>query len=234
MVTLTAVLEFGLLVAGGAVIYMIIRGWLPKAAEFDFEPELSITRKDGWAFLDLVLTNHSKKNIWAEQATFVLDDLNADFQGATAKGQETLRIRQELGRGETLRISLVETFYVAAGKPQGEYSFLASGTVRYRADNTWYEIGLHTHRVRMVALNAVRLLRMRWYDQTTPAAAPRAPAPARSRATSTSADALGRLAAPHFPSSVSGNRIRRFRTEPLFRTACCGGYSRSSYRFRRA
>jgi hypothetical protein len=159
-----AFLEYGLLFAGAALAYWAIRRWLPKVSEFDFEPELSITRKNGWAFLDLVLVNNSRVPIFAESATFAVADLDADFQGAPASAEQNLQIREEIAAGEVLRISLVETVYLAAGKPQGEYSFLISGSIRYRAENNWYEIALQTYRVRMIALTAVRLLRMRWYD----------------------------------------------------------------------
>ena len=72
------------------------------------------------------------------------------------------------------RISLIETVYNAAGKPQGEYSFLISGVVRYRVQETnWFEITLQTYRVRMIALSAIRLLQMRWYDQPSTASGAR-------------------------------------------------------------
>ena len=133
---------------------------------------MTITRKNGWALLDLVLQNHSKLPIWAEQATFALADLDADFQGTAATEEGILLIRETVRPGGMLRISLIETVYNAAGKPQGEYSFLISGVVRYRAEESnWFEITLQTYRVRMIALSAIRLLRMRWYDQPTTAAA---------------------------------------------------------------
>lgn len=154
----------------GALAYFVVRRWLPRSTAFDLEPELSITRKNGWALLDLALQNHSDLPIWAERATFALADLDADFQGAAASSEGVLPIRAMIGPGETLRISLIETVYNAAGKPQGEYSFLISGVIRYQVEKSWFEITLQTYRVRMIALSAVRLLRMRWYDQ--PAAAP--------------------------------------------------------------
>ena len=60
---------------------------------------------------------------------------------------------------------MIETVYKAAGKPQGEYSFLISGSVKYRDGNNLFQISLQTYRVRMIALSPIRLLRMRWYDQ---------------------------------------------------------------------
>jgi hypothetical protein len=149
---------------------LAVRRWLPQGAAYDLEPELSITRKNGWALLDLILQNHSDTPIWAEEATFAMADLDADFQGAAASSEGTLRIRETVRPGGALRISLIETVYNAAGKPQGEYSFLISGVIRYQANDTWFEITLQTYRVRMIALSAIRLLQMRWYDQ--PAAVP--------------------------------------------------------------
>jgi hypothetical protein len=156
----------------GTLAYFTSRRLNPRSTAYDLEPELSITRKNGWALLDLVLLNHSDSPIWAEQATFALADLDADFQGAVATGEGTLIIRETVRPGGMLRISLIETVYNAAGKPQGEYSFLVSGIVRYRAsESSWFEITLQTYRVRMIALSAIRLLRMRWYDQQPSAAA---------------------------------------------------------------
>lgn len=163
---LTVTLELVGIVLAGALAYFAFRHRLPRDAAYDLEPELNITRKNGWALLDLVLQNHSKFPIWAEQATFALADLDADFQGAAPSGEGILLIRETVRPGGTLRISLIETVYYAAGKPQGEYSFLISGVVRYRAEESnWFEITLQTYRVRMIALSAIRLLRMRWYDQ---------------------------------------------------------------------
>jgi hypothetical protein len=156
----------GVLVFIGGLAYLGSRRWFPRTAAYDLEPELSITRKNGWALLDLVLRNNSNLPIWAEQATFAVGDLDADFQGAVATNEGTLIIRETVRPGGMLRISLIETVYNAAGKPQGEYSFLISGVVRYRAQETsWFEIALQTYRVRMIALSAIRLLQMRWYDQ---------------------------------------------------------------------
>src|ERR1700733_2039600 len=105
----------------GGLAYVAVRRLLPRDTTFDLEPELSITRKNGWALLDLVLQNRSKQPIWAEQATFALADLDADFQGTAASGEGALLIRQTLRPGSALRISLIEPVYTAAGKPQGEY-----------------------------------------------------------------------------------------------------------------
>ncbi len=117
----------------GSLTYLASRRWFPRSAEYDLEPELSITRKNGWALLDLVLVNHSNSPIWAEKANFAVADLDADFQGAVPTNEASLVIRETVRPGGMLRISLIETVYNAAGKPQGEYSFLISGVVRYRA-----------------------------------------------------------------------------------------------------
>jgi len=152
--------------AVAAPTYFLIRRRFPRDAAYDLEPELSITRKNGWALLDLVLQNRSDVPIWVEQATFAVADLDADFQGAAASGEGMLLIRETVRPRGMLRISLIETVYNAAGKPQGEYSFLISGVVRYRSqESSWFEITLQTYRVRMIAQSAIRLLRMRWYDQ---------------------------------------------------------------------
>jgi hypothetical protein len=161
---LTLTIELALVFLG-IVLTLIARRWMSGSFEFDFEPELSITRKNGWALLDLVLVNHCKVPISAEVANFAFADVDADFQGAAATEQSELLLRAEVAPGDTLRVSLLETVYTACGKPQGEYSFLISGTVRYRVNDNWFEISLQTYRVRMIALSAVRLLRMRWYDQ---------------------------------------------------------------------
>ena len=76
-------------------VHLVSRRWFPRTAEYDLEPELSITRKNGWALLDLVLRNNSELPIWAEQATFAVADLDADFQGAVATNEGTLIIRED-------------------------------------------------------------------------------------------------------------------------------------------
>jgi hypothetical protein len=153
--------------------YMLFRRMVPRSVAYDLEPELEITRKNGWALLDLILENRSNSTIWAEKATFALADLDADFQGAAASGEGVLLIRETVRPHGMLRISMIETVYNAAGKPQGEYSFLISGVVHYRARDSWFEITLQTYRVRMIALSAIRLLRMRWYDQPSVASGTR-------------------------------------------------------------
>jgi hypothetical protein len=160
----TAVFDLACIALVVALAYFGLRRWLPRSSEFDIEPELSIARKHGWALLNLVLVNHSKTPIFAEEATFAIADLDADFQSTSAATEATLRIGENLRPGQTLRVSMIETVYKAAGKPQGEYSFLISGSVKYRDGNNRFEISLQTYRVRMIALSPIRLLRMRWYD----------------------------------------------------------------------
>ena len=139
-------LEASLAVVGVVLAYLTFRRWLPRKPDLDFEPELSITRKNGWAFLDLVLINRTKHRIWAEEGVFAMADLDADFQAGPASDQQTLRIREYVRAGEALRISLVETVYKCAGRPQGEYSFLISGTT-YRLIAPTEQIGRLRRRI---------------------------------------------------------------------------------------
>jgi hypothetical protein len=112
---------------------------------------------DGWASLELELGNQSDFTVWIEEAKLLISDLDAHFQTSLARDQTVHPIRQAVPPDEILSTSLAASFYEAAGRPQGPYSFLVSGTVRYRIDEEWAEAHIRPHSVEMAALSVIRL-----------------------------------------------------------------------------
>ena len=145
--------------------------WLHKnkgesnPAEIRFLPRLTITRYDEWVYLELVLENRSDWTVWVEEATVILDDLDAVSQSEVATGQARHEILQNVRANDTLSVSLAVAIYNAAGRPQGQYSCLVSTDVRYRVFDEWCDAKLETCRVEMAGLTAVDLHSARWYDK---------------------------------------------------------------------
>lgn len=125
----------------------------PKSAEIKFRPKLGIARQGGWACLELQLMNRSSWTVWAEEATVVLVDLDAEWQTTVSTGQAKHEILQNVEPNETLSVSLVRTIYDAAGRPQGRYSCLVVTDVRYRVFDEWRNAKLETCCIEMAALS---------------------------------------------------------------------------------
>jgi hypothetical protein len=136
-----------------------------KSAQIKFAPELRIFRDDGWAYLELLLVNRSSWNVWVEEASVVLADLDANWQTALSTGQARHPICQNVGPDDELRVSLAGAIYDAAGRPQGKYSSLVLTNVRYRVLDEWCNARLNTYRVEMAALTVFSLRSTRWYDK---------------------------------------------------------------------
>jgi hypothetical protein len=135
--------------------------------QIDLSPAVRITILDGWVYLQLV--NRSEVKMWIEDATLVITDLEAKFQTALAIGQMTLNISQTILPDETLSMSLTKSLYEAGGSPQGRYSFFVIGTVHYRIGEDWAQTNILPHRVKMAALNVVRVRRIHQKSTTAEA-----------------------------------------------------------------
>jgi hypothetical protein len=144
------------------------RGTASQPIQIDFDPQLAITNADSLGSLDLQLVNRSNVTVWVEEATIVLTDLEADSQASLATGREKHKIRQPVGAHFTLSMSLAGAVYEAAGRPQGSYECVIVSNVRYRTGELWVEKPLLTYRLKMVALSAMALRKMRWFDRQFP------------------------------------------------------------------
>jgi hypothetical protein len=162
---------FALMVlSGGLAVLLALRFWrrhnAPNSSrEVCVKAELASTRTRGWTFFNLVLANHSRMRVAIVDVTLVMTDLVAKFQSGPPANQTTLKIRRMVKPGEVLPLSLIETFYAAAGKPQGGYSFVVAATIRYRAHGDLFEQALPLYRAKMFALSPNALQRIRWRNK---------------------------------------------------------------------
>jgi hypothetical protein len=158
----------GVLLCIGALLYFALRIWRhgrnqeTNNSGIDFHPSIGFTRLDGCASLALLMLNKSDSNVWGEEIEIVLTDLLATDQTCEASHHETQKIRQTVQPHDMLPISLVETIYTPAGKPQRKYSCVMSAIIRYRAGEEWFEKPLQPHRLRMAGLRVVSNHREQW------------------------------------------------------------------------
>lgn len=122
----------------------------------NFQPTIGFSRLDGWASIALLLVNKSHSAVWAEEIEISLTELNAVDQTCEASCHEIQKIHQTVGQHDVLPISLVETIYNAAGKPQRKYSCLLSSIVRYSVGKDWFEKAMPRHRLKMAGLTVVK------------------------------------------------------------------------------
>src|ERR1019366_7670890 len=152
----------------GALAHLALRIWRrgrnrgAKDTGVDFRPSIGFTRLDGWASLAVLLANKSDSNVWTEEIEIVLTDLIANEQTSEASGHEIHKIRQTVRPLDMLPISLVETIYKAAGKPQRKYSCVMSAIVRYRAGEEWFEKPMQPYRLKMAGLTVASRRREQW------------------------------------------------------------------------
>ena len=122
----------------GALAYMLLRIGRGKKNSrvrrdgVDFRPSIGFALQDGFKSVALLLTNKSRKPVWTEEIEIALTELAANQQTSEATCREIHKIRQTVNPQDLLPISLVETIYMAAGKPQRKYSCILSSVVRYR------------------------------------------------------------------------------------------------------
>jgi hypothetical protein len=116
----------------------------------DFHPAVEVTKESTWFVFNMALVNNFPQDVWAEECSVMLsrfDGIPSSGHKATCKG--VLGIREFVKANETIRIGLCQTVYAAAGCPQDEYSFIISGTLKYRMENVWYSQPFEPRRIRM-------------------------------------------------------------------------------------
>ena len=156
-----------LLVLAGALVYMLIRFRREQANSarrrngVDFRAGIGFALQDGFKSVALLLDNKSRAQVWTEEIEIALTELTANQQTAEATCHETHRIRQTVGSHDLLPISLVETIYLAAGKPQRKYSCVMSSLVRYRVSEKWFEERMPDYRLKMIGLTVDGIRRER-------------------------------------------------------------------------
>jgi hypothetical protein len=133
----------------------------PTDRNRNFRTRIGFTRLDGMASLSLLLANESETNVWAEEIEVSLTGLNAEQQTAEPSFRGVQKIRQMVGRQDTLPISLAEAIYKAAGDPQRKYSCVLSSVLRFRIGEECFERQLGNYRIRMIGLTAEGISRER-------------------------------------------------------------------------
>jgi hypothetical protein len=146
----------GLLLAE-VLFYFALRIWRAtrKRASHsgaEFHPTIGFARQDAFKSIAVLLFNKSDDSVWTEEIEIVLTELVADQQATTATCHEVHKIRQAVPARDMLPISLVETIYNAAGRPQLRYSCVMSSVVRYRVGEERFEEPMKIYRLKMAGL----------------------------------------------------------------------------------
>jgi len=118
----------------------------------DFYPNIGFTRLDGFKSVALLLENKSETPVWTEEVEIELTNLKANQQTSEPSCHEVSKIRQMVSPTDLLPISLVETIYNAAGRPQRHYSCVLSSVVRFKIGEKSFEEQMPAYRVKMVGL----------------------------------------------------------------------------------
>ncbi len=164
---LTSTRALILLLPAGAFVYVALRirrsmsGRGKQPSGVDFRPSIGFARQDGFKSIALLLTNKSRTHVWTEEIEIALTDLSADQQTSEATCHEIHKIRQTVTPQDLLPISLVETIYMAAGRPQRKYSCVMSSVVRFRVAEKWFEEPMPAFRLRMIGLTVAGIRRER-------------------------------------------------------------------------
>jgi hypothetical protein len=167
LVQVTAIRALVLLLLTGAPGYYALRSRRESARSrkrrggLDFRPSIGFALQDGYKSVALLLLNKSHSPVWAEEIEIALSELSANEQTSEASCHEIHKIRQTVTPEDMLPISLVETIYLAAGKPQRKYSCVLSSVVRYRVGEKWYEEPMPTYMLRMIGLTVAGIRRER-------------------------------------------------------------------------
>ena len=125
--------------------------------------------------LDLVLENRSNIDIWAIEAEVILVKVES-YGEVYRPAPVTLNISELVEPTEILRVSLINTVYNAAGRPQGVYSTTLALKLRYRTcefnDEQPLERSLPRYRTTMTGLVPIRLGRIgqlnRGFEESRP------------------------------------------------------------------
>jgi len=126
-----------------------------------FRPRIGFTQLDGMESISLLLANGSNINIWAEEIEILLSALAAEAQTSEPSCRGILNIRQMVGPGDTVPVSLAGVIYKAAGDPQRKYSCVLSSVLRYRIGEEQLEKKMENCRIRMIGLTADDIVRER-------------------------------------------------------------------------
>jgi hypothetical protein len=162
---MTPIRESFLLVSAIAMVYAAARVWR-RGAGGDlrnkyscFRPRIGFTQLDGMESLSLVLGNGSQDIVWVEEIEIFLSGLNAEEQACQAPCHEIQKIRQAVGEGDMVPISLAGSIYKAAGTPQRKYSCVLSTVLRYRIGEEWFENKMDDYKIRMIGLRGFSIQR---------------------------------------------------------------------------
>lgn len=164
---ITPIRALTLLALVAALVYFIFRAWIADATPeknregAGFRPSIGFARQDGFKSVALLLTNESRVPVWTEEIEIVLTELNAEQQTSEATCREIHKIRQTVAAKDLLPLSLVETIYAAAGKPQRKYSCVMYSLVRYRIGEQWHEEAMTAYRLKMIGLTVAGIRRER-------------------------------------------------------------------------
>lgn len=154
-----------LLIAGLVYFIARIRRGSPRRKKrrdgVEFRPSIGFAWQDGFQSVALLLANKSEIPVWAEEIEIGLTGTVADQQTSEATCHEVHKILQYVGADDVLPISLVETIYTAAGKPQRKYSCVMSSVVRYRIGEELVVESLPAYGLRMVGLTVAGVRRER-------------------------------------------------------------------------
>jgi hypothetical protein len=164
---LTPTRDIALLLVTGAVFFSFLYLWRGKSGPakrgngVEFYPSIGFAWQDGFKSVTLLLANKSGAHVWTEEIEISLQELVADEQTSEASCHEVHKIRQLVGPRDLLPISLVETIYNAAGRPQRKYSCVMLSVVRFKVGEKWFEEQLPAYRLKMLGLTvaSIRLKR---------------------------------------------------------------------------
>jgi hypothetical protein len=147
------------LVYSAARIWRRMIGGDPADESRGFRRRIGFTQLDGMESLSLELANASKDAVWAEEIEIFLSDLRAEEQTSEASCHEIQKIRQVVGGGDMVPISLAGSIYKAAGAPQRKYSCVLSPVLRYRIGEEWFENKMEHYKIGMIGLRGSSIQR---------------------------------------------------------------------------
>jgi hypothetical protein len=130
-------------------------------------PYFVLTLDKAVGSLNLAMTSRSYIDIWVEEARIDLQDVETGGERYNPV-QAVLKIRELVAPSETLHVSLINTVYNAAGRPQGVYSCIISTALLCRTDGASGEEfcqSVSPYRARMIALVPLSLQRIGRFDK---------------------------------------------------------------------
>lgn len=140
----------------------------PAPERLNSKPRLHLTLEHSAGALNLAIANRSRVEIWAEEATVDLIDVETNGE-VYSPAQSVLKIREPIAPSEIFRISLVDTVYNTAGRPQAMYSCTIATVLRFRTDGIVenLEQPFPLYRAKMVTLIPTSLRRMVRFDRSS-------------------------------------------------------------------